>query len=401
MIPVRASTILPITTPTTPPPERGYTIGCTEELDGIPPRLTAHEEAMVNTRKRAAREHDIDPELLPIDETQRSTLRFNLDYQVSSQRGKRPALEDAHLVMETKYGPFLGIADGHGPCDSGKLLMNKPQLGLQFAQMALASIRDNLLRLIEENNFDMKSAFEKCAEIAHENLPKAWAGTVLGACIVEKVNGILNVFNIGHIRVVVFRKVDGLIFPIPMTLLDDWSNEEAFERVRKILPPDEFEMWSQQITRLMIEKAKQTMLPADYKEWRENHTEYRRFPPIIGLIPTNSLGDKKMIWDDGQTAITHNPTCSQLQLMEDDIIVVGCDGLWDTNGLTIDGFMSDVLQPHWDNPDFDLAKCATEYALTKGSSDNVTVLSARVTPWAPTLKTQKTEPLSPSLFKKV
>jgi serine/threonine protein phosphatase PrpC len=87
--------------------------------------------------------------------------------------------------------------------------------------------------------------------------------------------------------------------------------------------------------------------------------------------------------------------------MEDDIIVVGCDGLWDTDGLTIDDFMSDVLQPHWDNPDFDLAKCATDYALAKGSTDNVTVLTARVTPWAPTLKTQKTEPLSPSLFKKV
>ena len=79
----------------------------------------------------------------------------------------------------------------------------------------------------------------------------------------------------------------------------------------------------------------------------------------------------------GQTAISHVPVCTLLQLEEGDIVMLACDGVMDV--ATIDEIIDQILRHNWDNPNINLASTIAEYALVnKKSTDNVTVMMARV-----------------------
>jgi serine/threonine protein phosphatase PrpC len=78
---------------------------------------------------------------------------------------------------------------------------------------------------------------------------------------------------------------------------------------------------------------------------------------------------------NGKTAISFLPKCSLLQLQEGDLILAGCDGIFDF--ASVHNVIYDVLKNDWENPK--LANLIADYAYNKKQSDdNITALVIRV-----------------------
>lgn len=316
-------------------------------------RTTENEKQMIAKRVGAAVDHAFDPDALPVGPLTRTKRKVSLVPEASSNQGKRPANEDEHVIVKLRHGDLFAICDGHGALSKTRLANNQPQLGQEFARMVAQSIRSDLTSMLEKNP-NTKKVFEDWAETIHHKLPKEWAGTTAAIGFVEKINRYFHVANIGDSKIVVFRMHDKLIYPIPMTPEVNWSTPQCVAKVREILAPHEFE------------------------EWQKKQTKERRFPPDKGVNLSTSLGDHLMTVK-GKTALTHKPECTLLQLREGDLIVLGCDGLFDF--VTLDELIEQILTKAWNDPLVNLAQLMTNYALkSKNSTDNVTVITVRVSP---------------------
>jgi serine/threonine protein phosphatase PrpC len=315
-------------------------------------RLTTDEKNMVGVQITAAEDHECSPSMLPVHTPTRGGIPHRLTTSVCSLKGRRLANEDAHVVTETKYGCIFAVCDGHGIIDKQKLAEDKPQIGQEVAEKVAHSVETDLPQFIERNTFNMKRTFEEWCEHIHSNIPSVIAGATVAIGFYEKISQLLHVATVGDTEIVVFRMRNGLIYPIPMSPSMDWNHPAAIERVRGILPPSEFEKWIQ-------------IMPV--KE--------RRFPER-GVNTPWSIGDKLMT-KDGQTAISHTPMCSLLQLQDGDIILTGCDGIFDFTN--VDDLIDNVLEKYWNDPHTDLATIIAHYALNvKKSSDNVSAMVTRV-----------------------
>lgn len=255
------------------------------------------------------------------------------------------------MIVTIRHGDLFAICDGHGVVSKTRLEKKQPQLGQEFARTVARSIQSDLSRMLE-NNPNTKKAFEDWAEMIHRKLPKDWAGTTAAIGFVEKFNRFFHVANIGDTKIVVFRMRGKLIYPIPMTREINWSTPQCAAKVQEVLTPEEF------------------------AEWQKKRTKERRFPPEKGVNLSSSLGDHLMTVR-GKSALTHAPDCTLLQLHEGDLIVLGCDGLFDF--VTLDELIDQILKHHWQ--DANLAQIIANYALkNKKSTDNVKVITVRVSP---------------------
>lgn len=331
--------------------QRRFTIQQPQDAECLPPVVGKTEEAMKRKRERAAVDHQINPQQLPVGAPTRATKPLYMDLDVSSNQGKRPSNDDDHVVFETEYGAYFAICDGHGEVLKDRLRLQQPQPGLVFAQIVTKSMREDLPKIMKENS-DIEKAFKIWANMVHQKLPRENAGTTALIGFFDKITHKLYVATIGDSELVVFRKDEDLLFPIPMSPASNWAIPEHEERVEKIYKPDDFEFFKQQTAK------------------------HRRFPPKGGVNTPTTLGDHTKTYE-GKTALTHEPECTVIQLKEDDFILLGCDGLFDY--VKIDEIIDTVLQKHWNDVDVNLAQLIADYALgEKGSEDNVTVMTLRV-----------------------
>lgn len=312
-------------------------------------RLTADQNHMVGVQITAATDHDCSQSKLPVFTPELGHLPLQLTATACSLKGIRPVNEDQHVIFDTNYGRIFAICDGHGIVDLKKL--HQKQVGQLISELVIQSIQTDLPLFLEKDPFNTKRAFEDWCEYVHSKLPPVIAGTTVAIGFYETITQLLHVATVGDTEIVVFRKQNGLIYPIPMSPKMGWDNPAAIERIKKILSADEFAKWM---------------------EIRE--VKHRRFPPQGGVNLAWSLGDHLMQLR-GQTAISHAPMCSLLQLREGDIVLVGCDGIFDF--ASVDTLAGDVLQTHWDDPN--LASIIAHYALnTRKSTDNVSAMVVRV-----------------------
>lgn len=346
------------------PTQRSYTVSTLS-----PSAMTRGNAAeAIKTRKRAAADHGLDSDALPTDDVERFIERFHLTTTHSTNQGLRPSNEDVHIDLETPLGRLLGVFDGHGVFDKKRVRTGEDQDGLKVAKIAAESAKTHLIPLLNSKNFQTKLAAEAWAEMTHPMIPKIIAGTTVAMAFIERINAILHVINIGDSKIVVLRKYAGRIYAIPMSPVINWSTPECMDRVQEILSPEEFALWS-----LALGK-------------------HRRFPLKGGVNLSNSLGDHLMTYK-GQTALTHEPFCSQLQLWPGDRILCGCDGFFDDDTTLQE--IETLFEPYWDNPDADFAQIAAQYALNvKKSTDNVTVIAAKMALGPePEVKKTKTVPV--------
>ncbi|MBP7073944.1 MAG: protein serine/threonine phosphatase 2C family protein [Rhabdochlamydiaceae bacterium] len=332
--------------------KRYHSVCGTSHNSQLPITLTKAEESMAKRVKQAAEDHNLLPSELPIATPTRTIQKVQLSSKASSHQGKRPANEDTHIMVSTDYGDIFAVCDGHGFVSRRRLKEGLPQSGQEASQFVASSIREDLLKIIRECNFDTQRAFKIWADKVQSKIPFMMAGSTAVVGFFEKINRYFHVATIGDSEALVLRMQDGIIQPIPMSPENNWATPACVERAKQIFEPEVFDKWEQ--------------LPA--KE--------RRFPPNAGVNLACSFGDRLMTYKD-KIGVSHEPDCSLLQLEKGDLILLGCDGVFDFAG--IHELIDKVIEPHWNDRSANLAKLIAKYALEeKQSTDNVTVITVRV-----------------------
>jgi len=255
-------------------------------------------------------------------------------------QGKRESNEDQHFIFSNLDGKnsdrnninMIGVFDGHG----GKLVSKylKDNLPDYFTK----KFKDNLLSKPEKFSKYVSKVFDTLQTKLIEEHPKAVNYCGSTACLVihcinklEK-KGYLWVINIGDSRAVLNNK-NGLSIQL--------------SKDHKPNSPDE---------RMRIEKMG-GKIAFDGADWR-----------VKDLSLSRAFGDI-----DCTPYVTHLPQIYKHKLSsKDKFIILACDGLWDvvSNQDAID-FIQDLLNKNFKG---NFSKMLCEYALAKGSMDNVSII---------------------------
>jgi len=257
-----------------------------------------------------------------------------------SVQGKRESNEDQHFIYTNLDGKeseknsinMLGVFDGHG----GKLVSKylKDNLPKYF----IRKFKENLFVKSEKFSKYVNKVFDAIQTKLIEEHPKAVNYCGSTACItihclnkVEK-KGFLWIINIGDSRAILNNK-NGL----PIQLSKDHKPNSPEERTR-------------------IEKMG-GKIAFDGVDWR-----------IKDLSLSRAFGDL-----DCTPYVTHLPQIYKHKLSNGDkFIIVACDGLWDViNNQDAIDFIQELINKNFKG---NYAKSLCEYALAKGSMDNVTII---------------------------
>jgi serine/threonine protein phosphatase PrpC len=263
----------------------------------------------------------------------------------TSLKGLRQQNEDTHVIIENvdNVGAnvahngganvarinFYAIYDGHGGKSTSQylkdtlpLFFNDVRVKYPLTKKYIVSVYDHIQNKLKE----MKNS--------------AHTGSTALVVIYFKVNndGYLNIINVGDCRCILARNN----FAIPLT--KDHKPNMIEERRR-------------------IEKLGGVII-YDEGDWRIN-----------GLSVSRAFADL-----DATPAITHRPDIFKYKIdRTDKFIVLGCDGLYDM--LSNDDIVNFVLSSCYDatltkriNQHINIAKRLGDYAISKGSTDNVSVI---------------------------
>ena len=255
-------------------------------------------------------------------------------------QGKRESNEDQHFIFSNLDGKnsdrnninMIGVFDGHG----GKLVSKylKDNLPDYFTK----KFKDNLLSKPEKFSKYVSKVFDTLQTKLIEEHPKAVNYCGSTACLVihcinklEK-KGYLWIINIGDSRAVLNNK-NGLSIQL--------------SKDHKPNSPDE---------RMRIEKMG-GKIAFDGADWR-----------VKDLSLSRAFGDI-----DCTPYVTHLPQIYKHKLSsKDKFVILACDGLWDvvSNQDAVD-FIQDLLNKNFKG---NFSKMLCEYALAKGSMDNVSII---------------------------
>lgn len=265
-----------------------------------------------------------------------------MNYCVASLKGKRPNNEDAHEIFINLNGEYnrefrakknninvYGVFDGHG----GKYVSN--------------FVKNNLIKFFINGNLQFPLHRKYIYEVYNtiqQNLRldknAAHCGST-GLVVVHYKEGrehFLNVINNGDSRCVLCR--DNFAIPLTKDHKPNWPEEHV--RITQLGGKIEF----------------------DGYDWR-----------IKDLSVSRSFGDL-----DCHPYVTHIPDVFKYKLSSNDLfIVLGCDGLYDV--LSNDDIVNFVLTNCFCiktkkriNINYNISKRLAEYAISKGSTDNVSVV---------------------------
>jgi serine/threonine protein phosphatase PrpC len=283
---------------------------------------------------KALKEGGVDPSLFPTLNLPAPTRPLKLQIFSKALQGSRNEMEDAHFDCQLPEGHLMGIFDGHG--EKGVI-----------ARRAAQVFQTTFSKQFQTYAPDFKKLFKEICHSIQPTITHPIGGTTALVCYFNPNTHLLYISNLGDSKAKIFRKIEGQIHCLPVSLHRDWASPKDADRVKKIFDTITFDAWIR------------------------NPAKKRYFPSSkLGVNVSRSLGDKCMEIN-GQTAISRSPRTTCIQLKENDIVIMGCDGFWD--------FVSDqeitdrFLTLSWDNPQ--LATLLTQHAL-KTSTDNISVMCA-------------------------
>jgi len=255
-------------------------------------------------------------------------------------QGKRESNEDQHFIFSNLDGKYsdkncinmIGVFDGHG----GKLVSKylKENLPDYFTK----KFKDNLFSKPEKFSKYVNKVFDTLQTKLIQEHPKAVNYCGSTACLtihcVNKLEkkGYLWIINIGDSRAVLNNK-NGLSIQL--------------SKDHKPNSPDE---------RMRIEKMG-GKIAFDGADWR-----------VKDLSLSRAFGDI-----DCTPYVTHLPQIYKYNLSsKDKFVILACDGLWDvvSNQDAVD-FIQDLLNKNFKG---NFSKMLCDYALAKGSMDNVSII---------------------------
>lgn len=233
----------------------------------------------------------------------------------SSLKGKRPTNEDELLIIRDKKVSSFAIFDGHG----GKFVSGFLKKKLTKYLKLTSKIFDKTV---------VRSVFRSVNQELIKNHPreaKSTGSTALLALIKGKQ---ILIANTGDCRAVICR--NGLAIPLTKDHKPSWPEEK--KRIQKL-------------------KGKVTF---DGRDWR-----------IKDLSVSRAFGDL-----DTVPFITYKPELFTYSVTKDDkFMILACDGLWDVidNQDAVQFVLANKRQS---------AKKLADYALKKGSTDNISIIIA-------------------------
>jgi len=254
-----------------------------------------------------------------------------------SLKGLRPKNEDNHNIIinsneqnkQFKNIDFFAIYDGHGGSEVSKYLKaNLPQYYIDkrikypLSKRYVMNVYNHIQKSLYRYKFSQYSGSTGLVAILFK----------------QNRNFYLNIMNTGDCRCILCR--DNFALPLTKDHKPHWPEEK--HRIEQLGGKIIF----------------------DGFDWR-----------ISSLSVSRAFGDL-----DSVPYVTHKPDIFRYMLdKKDKFIVMGCDGLWDV--LKNDEVVNFILSNCYDNSlsirvnkKINIAKKLAEYALKKGSTDNITII---------------------------
>lgn len=284
-------------------------------------------------------------ELIPgpgtIDLPSRRTVPRDLQFKVSEceRQGVRKDMEDAHFHTQMEQGLLAGIFDGHG--DLGKM-----------AQYVAKRFKEGFGEVLKAAAHPHEAFEAMIHQIQSEigNLPGGCTGLI---CFVDKKTHRVYTATLGDTEAKIYREIGGEMRSIPLSCVRDWHSEKDYERAKK---------W-----------YRENNMRGIGDQFDREQGKHRRFPggQFGGVNVSRGFGDELI------EAVSHKAKITVHYLKPDDLLVLGCDGVWDFSGEK--GLINNVIRPNIANPSVNLAERIVNYALTDcQSQDNVTAMAIRV-----------------------
>lgn len=262
--------------------------------------------------KSAIAEHGstVDPATLSLPPQSLDPRKFVAHDLTDGGRG-RHTNQDAHIdQVLSNGGRIWGVFDGHG--DDGFTNWGGPDYGLQAAQGA-AELFPRFMEEELKQGHPPRIAFERVADRLQQLFDKEFAplrnvgaGTTALICYALPNSNIVYTATIGDSESYLYREIDGELQAIPLSVVRDWSCKEEQDRLDAILPGGG--------ERLREKVASGTAKP--------------RPSPVMPNV-SRSLGDFDTRYADEKEMISHKPTVTAVRVQPGDLLLLGCDGVWD------------------------------------------------------------------------
>ncbi len=247
-----------------------------------------------------------------------------------SVQNKRPYNEDEIYINKLNDNgvKLFCVFDGHGGKLVSKYLLNN---------IPKYMINDDIKYEIDKNkliNNKIINYFEYIQSQLEENkFSKNMGSTCLIAVIYTYNNKLkLKAINLGDSRMICCNKYN---IAIPLTL--DHKPDHYLEKIK-------------------IEKLGGVITNIDC-------------PRIQGLATSRAFGDL-----DTKPYVSHIPDIFDYELNNIKYVVLACDGLWDVlSNQEVVNFINEELH-NLNNKDIDISKKLADYAIKKGSTDNISII---------------------------
>ena len=264
-------------------------------------------------------------------------INNNKNVYFASLQGKRESNEDAEVVIENIDGNdttinninCFCIMDGHGSRLISRYLKEvlpsyflSKQIKFPLSKAYVMHVYDYLQKSLEKHSYTKKAGSTALAVFEYKQNNSTY----------------VNIINLGDCRCIICR--DNLAIPLTKDHKPNWPEEES--RIKSLGGHIDF----------------------DGYDWR-----------IGDLSVSRAFGDV-----DTKPFISHLPDLYRYKMDKSDkFIILGCDGLYDY--LKDSDIVNFVLSNCYDNSvnkrinkDINISKKLAEYAIAKGSSDNISVV---------------------------
>lgn len=267
---------------------------------------------------------------------------LTVTYQEAATQGKRRSMEDAHVILNTDRVCIAGVFDGHS--------------GDAVAQMAKQYFERSFLGLLDQYNGCISQAFNQAIQEIHSLAPRAFTGSTVVVCSIDKQNSLVYTLTLGDSEARLYSPDQG---EIPLSCVRDWG--DAKEGLRAIRYHN--------FNPIHMSHSPQTLSLSSWMASQRGLSK-PRFPVPKGSSGTNisrSLGGRCIPGLPDNPSVIQKSKMTVFGLKEGAILVIACDGLWDF-------VSSEEVETLLKEPHHDVAQALVELALSRKSSDNITVV---------------------------